>query len=249
MQTQRLNQIIAIEKPIKKRVNENVNASYHLGQKGEPFLGLSRVYTPKNDSDDVQPPETKIVQSNVRDILRKVQADLSELFDVTATKDFANCNAKASVMVDGVTLLAGVPVTFLLFAEKYVTDIRTIVGKLPTLAPDEVWTKAPNEFVWKSTPTQTLSTRKVQKAVVLYPHSDKHPAQTQLVPEDVAVGTWTITKMSGAMSLPEKEALMARIETLLKAIKFAREQANMIEAPPIDAGKTILGWLFTVNAT
>lgn len=243
--THKLNQVIAIERPIKKRVNEKINAEYKLGQKGEPFTGLSRTYTPKHDDGDQMPPETKNVQAKVSEILNHLHRDMVEIFDITAAKDHANCNARASILVDGQPLISDVPSTFLLFVEKYVTDIRTIVSKLPVLSPDERWTKKDNEDVWRSEAVETLSTRKVHKPVVLHPGTDKHAPQTQLVQDDVVMGTWTTTKLSGAMSAPEKEALLARIEKLLKATKVAREQANMVDAPAVPAGEKILGWLFS----
>ena len=43
----------------------------------------------------------------VEEILREMAATVTRLFDVTATKDWANCHAKADVTVDGQPLLAG----------------------------------------------------------------------------------------------------------------------------------------------
>lgn len=40
------------------------------------------------------------------------------MFDVVATQDFANCQAKADVMVEGRVLIKDAPVTHLLFLEK-----------------------------------------------------------------------------------------------------------------------------------
>lgn len=49
------------------------------------------------------------------------------LFDVTATKDWANCEARADVTVDGWVLVSAVPVSCLLFLEKRLTDIYAFV--------------------------------------------------------------------------------------------------------------------------
>ena len=51
---------------------------------------------------------------------------------VLATQDFANCQAKANVVVDGQTILKEVPVTHLLFLEKQLVDLRTFIDGLPT---------------------------------------------------------------------------------------------------------------------
>lgn len=242
--TQKLSQVIAVEKGIKERTNVAITALYHVGQKAEPFSGIDRKYTPKKDGDDVLPPEAKLVQQNVPEILKGLRKQLSELFDVTAAKDFANCDAKADLAVDGSVVLKDVPVTFLMFVEKYLTDMRTIVSKLPVLSADEKWTGDPSTGLYKSEPVQTVRTSKEQEPLVLYPATDKHPAQTQLVTRDVAVGTWTTVKISGAMPLPARDALLERLERLQRAVKYAREAANIIDAPAIPAGDAILGWLF-----
>jgi hypothetical protein len=51
-------------------------------------------------------------------VLRETSATLTRLFDVTPTKDWANCEARADVKVDGRVLVPDVPVAYLLFLEK-----------------------------------------------------------------------------------------------------------------------------------
>lgn len=241
---QKLSQVIAVEKGIKERTKAAIDGLYHVGQKTEPFSGIDRTYTPKDDNGDRLPKESKLVQQNVTDILKAVRKSVSELLDITAAKDFANCSAKASVVVDGVAILENVPVTFLMFLEKCITDLLAIVGKLPVLPTDQAWTLDANSGLYKSEPEQTLRTAKEVMPLVLYPATDKHPAQTDKITRDVTVGTWTGIKISGAMPAPAKEALLERLRTLQRSVKYAREAANNIEAPEIDAGNKILGWLF-----
>jgi hypothetical protein len=80
--------------------------------------GISRVYQPKDEEGEQLPPESTKVQAKTEEILRDMAATITRLFDVTATKDWANCRATADVTVDGQTLLRDVPVTYLLFLEK-----------------------------------------------------------------------------------------------------------------------------------
>ena len=79
---------------------------------------------------------------------------------------------------------------------------------------------------------------------MLYDATEHHPAQTQLISEDVVVGTWTTVKQSGAMPAPMKKRVLKRIETLANAVKFAREQANSIEADDQKVGKEVFDYLF-----
>jgi hypothetical protein len=59
--------------------------------------------------------------------------------DLAATQDFANTEAKASVVVDGQTILTDVPVPYLLFLEKQLQDVKTFVLSLPVLSIDKDW--------------------------------------------------------------------------------------------------------------
>ncbi len=242
---QALNQVIAVEKSVKTRVNNEVTSLYHTAQKPGLFEGFTKTYQPKTEGDETFPAEGARVQFNVNDVLRQVGNKLTELFDVTATKDYANCTAKADVVVDGVVLAKDAPATFLLFLEKQLTDLHTVTAKLPVLDPSQEWQFDSNASLFKSPATQTAKTKKVTKALVLYPATDKHPAQTAQVAEDVITGYWNQMKMSGAVPENRKRSLMEKIEKLQKAVKFAREQANMVEAPEKNVGEKLFSWLFS----
>lgn len=222
----KLNQIIAVEKGIKSRVYGEITDLHKAAQKPDLFNGFAKNYTAKDDEDEGLPPERKRVQYRVGEVLRQVERLSTELFDVTARKDWTNCDAKADVTVDGKVLVKQAPVSYLLFLEKQLTDMRTFVGELPVLDEGEAWEKDPNSGLFKTDPIQTHRTKKVQKAIVLYPATPEHPAQTQLISEDIIAGFWNQIKHSGAMPKPEKDALADRVEKLLQAVKQAREEAN-----------------------
>src|SRR5579884_4274601 len=133
----KLNQIIAIQAGKKAQAKETLTEAYHLIKKPELLNGLVRTYQPRDEGGEPQPDERKLVQVKVNDLIGKVTADLTEMFDVVATQDWANCQAKADVVVDGRKLLAGVPVTHLLFLEKQLADLRTFVETLPVLRSEE----------------------------------------------------------------------------------------------------------------
>jgi hypothetical protein len=135
----KLNQIIAIEKGAKSRATAGLTEAYHAAQRVEPLKGISRTYQPREDEGERLPGESKRVQITAAQIVADAQAALTELFNVTATKDWANTEAKANVVVDGRTVLADVPITFLIFLEKQLAELRTFVSKLPTLDPGFIW--------------------------------------------------------------------------------------------------------------
>lgn len=240
---QKLNQVVAIEKGIKGRVYGEITEMHKASQKPDLFDGFVKNYRRLNEADENYPSERKIVQLKAEDVLRKHATLSAELIDVTAAKDFANCTAKADVVIDGDALLKAVPATHLLFLEKQLTDLRTFVEKLPTLDNADEWNRDEASGLFKTAAIATHRTKKTQRPIVLYDATKEHPAQTQLVTEDVLVGYWDTVKHSGALPAPRKAELLTRVETLLKAVKFAREQANGTDAPEAKIGEQIFDYL------
>lgn len=241
----KLNQVIAVEKGIKSKVNSEIDTILKAVQKPALFDGFIKNYRRRADADPEDVPNQKQnVQLKADLTLDMVAKRWTELYDVVAQKDFANCLAVADVAVGEITLLTGVPVTYLLFLEKQLTDLHTIVSKFPVLDPAEVWTADAGSGLYRTEPTLTTRTKKVQKAIVLYPATPEHPAQTQLITEDEAVGTWELTKLSGALRPDEIRSYLSRIATMIIAVKSAREAANMFDAPKKDIGSKIFDWIF-----
>ena len=240
----KLNQIIAVEKGIKSKSYAELTEAHHNVQKQALLSGLSRVYLPKDEEGEQLPPESTRVQLKAEEVLRQTTANLTRLFDVTATKDWANCVAKADVVVDGTTILRDVPVSYLLFLEKQLSDLTTFVKKLPILDAAETWTHDPSTDTWKTEPVRTLRTKKVPRNHVKAEATEKHPAQVEVYHEDVAIGTWTTTKFSGALPAQRVNELLERVEKLTQAVKFAREEANTYEVTDQRVGDAVFGYLF-----
>lgn len=242
--TSKLNQIIAIEKGIKARSYAEISDLHKAIQKPELFNGFSKTYASKAEDGDELPAEAKRVQFTVRDVLATVARSMGDLISVTARKDWTNCDAAADVVVDGKILVAGAPVTFLLFLEKQLVDLRTFASNLPTLDHSDDWTFDENSGLYRTQPTKTHRTRKEQRPIVLYDATPEHPAQTQLITVDEIAGFWTAVKHSGAMPAPKRTELIERIDKLLRAVKEAREAANNIdETRPPDVAALLFGYL------
>lgn len=241
----KLNQIIAIEKGIKSRTYAEIGELHKINQKSELFNGFNKQYQKKDEAGEDLPPERKKVQYNTDDILKRLQKLGGELYEVTARKDWTNMRATADVMVGEDVILQNVPVTYLLFLEKQITDLRTFIDNLPILDEAERWSKDSSSGLFKSDTVTTHRTKKIQKGIVLYDATDKHPAQTQLITEDIIAGHWVQEKHSGAMAAPEKQRLTERVDQLLLAVKEAREEANNIEEiTPPEVGESIFEYIF-----
>lgn len=241
----KLNQIIAVEKGVKSRVYGEITEMHKSSQKPELFNGFVKNYRKKDEEGEDYPPEKKKVQMIADTMLTQATKLLTELIDVTAAKDWANCHAFADVEVDGQVLIKDAPVPFLLFLEKQITDLHTFVDKLPTLDETDDWTRDENSGLFKTAAIPTHRTKKVQRPIVLYEATKEHPAQTQMITEDITVGYWDTVKHSGALPVPRKQYLLERVDKLLKAVKYAREQANAAEAEKQEIGKRLFDFLLS----
>ena len=240
----KLNQVIAIEKGAKTRLYAAITELHKQAQKSECYYGFSKMYEPKEEGSEHFPPETKKIILRSDDVITETKALFTEYLNLTATKDFANMTAKADVTVGGNVLVKDAPVPYLLFLEKQLTDLRTFVDKMPTLDESDDWRKDEATGLFKTEPTKTHRTAKVQEAIVLYDATEKHPAQTQLITKDVIVGYWNQVKQSGAITRGDKRQLLEKIEAVLSAVKSAREEANSVEAPDKKVGEDILVYIF-----
>ena len=241
----KLNQLLAIEKGVQNKYNDDFTRIHHETQKETLLKGQVRTYQPKDDDGDKLPDENEKVQTAVETLIQTLSTDLSRMFDVRLTKEIGNQEARADIVVeDGTVILTDVPVDYLLFLEKQLVDLRTFCVKLPTLDPSQTWSPAAGEHTWQSLPAQTTKTKKTLKVLEKAPATDKHPAQVETYTDDVLVGTWTTIRLSGAIPVSRQEELIARVEELQRAVKFARETANSIEVQNAQAGSSILGFLF-----
>lgn len=241
----RLNQIIAVEKSVKSRSFQELTEAHHLLQKNAMMAGISRTYRPKDEEGEQLPAESTRVQVKAEEVIRKTVEILTHLFDVTATKDWANCEAKADVIVDGQTLLTQVPITYLLFLEKQLTDLHTFVKKLPVLDASETWVFDSSADCWATEAMQTIRTKKIPRNHVKAEATEHHPAQVEVYYEDVTIGYWRTVKFSGALPAKRINELLNRVEKLQAAVKFAREEANNLEVKDQKVGEKLLSYLFS----
>lgn len=240
----RLNQIIAVEKGVKTRSHQRLTEAHHALQKPALLAGIARTYRPKDEEGEQLPPEATKVQVKAEEIIKSTAEILTELFDVTATKDYSNCKARADVVVDGKVVLTGAPVTYLLFLEKQLVDLTTFIKKLPVLDASESWVFDPSADCWATEPLQTARTKKIPRNHVKAEATEKHPAQVEVYYEDVVVGYWKTVKFSGALPAKRVNELLERVEKLQKAVKFAREEANNQAADEQKVGAAVLGYIF-----
>lgn len=246
------NQILAIEKGLKTHVYSDLSAVHAQLQKQELLQGLVRSYKPIDDDGEKYPNEEQRVQLTADAVIKATVDKLVEYFDVVATKDFTNCEARADIVIDEGTaqeriLATAVPATYLLWLEKQLNDMHTFVSKLPTLAASHKWEWDEQQDCWRSQPSQTVKKKKIPRAFVKAEATREHPAQVEVVHEDKLEGYWTSVSFSGAMPATWVAEMRERVEKLQKAVKWARERANNTEAKQQKIGDTLLRYLFPVG--
>jgi hypothetical protein len=240
-------QIVAIVAGVKTRTEQALTRAYHQIQKPEPFAGIARTYRPRDAEGEPLPPESKQVQVRVDDLISDVSVAMTRMLDVVATQDWANTTARADLVVDGLVLLQDVPVTYLMWLEKQVVNLRTFISKLPVLDVAEEWAYDADTHSYATPATESTRTKKVPRNHVISPASDKHPAQVTVYNEDVVAGYWKTIRFSGAIPGARLFELTARVERLLDGVRFARERANLVPVKDIKAGDPILTYLFAVH--
>ena len=240
----KLNQIIAIEKGVKSKSYSELTQANKLLQKNDIFNGFNRSYRKIDDEGEEYPNENKIVQANVNDIVKDISKELIELFDITFTKDIGNTKAFADIKVNGEVLIKNAPSTFILFLEKQLNDIKTFIENIPVLDVSENWKKDESSNLYKSDMIITHKSKKIIKPITLAEATDKHPAQAQLINDDVLVGYWDTNKLSGAMKIQDKKELIDRVDKLIISVKMAREEANSTEIEKYQVSEKIFTYLF-----
>ncbi|MFE4527145.1 hypothetical protein ACFRMO_08095 [Streptomyces anulatus] len=242
--TTRLSQVVAVEKPLKTDAYSTLSEAHHRVQKAPLLTGLSRTYRPRDDDGEQQPAEATRVQLRAVDAIAEVKAVLLRFYDVTATRDWANCHARADIRVGGDTVLRDVPVPYLLFLEKQLTSLSTFIEKLPVLDPAEEWLWDQDRGVWRTAPYESIKTKKIPRNHVLSEATPQHKAQVEMYYEDIPIGTWTTVRFSGAMPAAQVKILAERVQTLRDAVKYAREEANATEIQQQRIAAPLLDYIF-----
>lgn len=243
----KLNQIVALAQGAKQDANKRTAPLFHTVKNAAMFAGITQRYRPAEEGGQMLPDDNAEVQYTVDQILRTFANANTRMLDLVSTNENANMSATADVVVDDVVLIEAAPVTFLMQFQKFVEqEVRGLIRDLPVQDPAETWTASDSSRagIFEAPSRETFRTAKVAKPIVLYDATDKHPAQTQLITEDVIVGYWEKKRFTGAVSQARKDALMARVEQLVDAVKVAREGANDREVTDKPVGEQVFNFLF-----
>ncbi len=190
--------------------------------------------------------ESKAMVTTVADKLDHVQHHVAKYFDIFARKEATNQVATADLVVEGIVIAERVPATLLLGLESKLKNLRNLYEAIPTLAPGIDWRHDATRGadVYKAADADVrMKTEKVIQHKVLVEPTDKHPAQVEKWTADVPVGKIVVNQWSGMLSPAEKSEVLGRIDTLIRAVKQARQRANTVEISDIAIGEKLFEFI------
>jgi hypothetical protein len=207
------------------------------------------VFRPSDEDGKEERTQESDLQTTVRKELEWITGMIAPALDTAFQIEKGNQVAKADVeLEDGTILLKDVPATGLLELEKRAGEFLAFAQAIPTLDGAKSFQPDPDRGVgiYKARETSTKRTTKKQRPVVLYDATENHPAQVQLVSEDIVTGTVTAQEWSGLITPAEKGDILERAEALARAIKRARARANevQVETTGNKIGATLLNYVF-----
>jgi len=223
-----LHQLLAFEQDEVNRTKKVVEeAKDTFTTKQSHFDGHERTYHPDAEDSDRVDNEYKEVVTTVKSKLEYVSKLFAKSVNVVLSKEETNAsgNARAELIVEG-TNFGSLSATSLLYLEKSLTELRKLYEGVPTLVPGKVWHFNPDLDIYETDQSVTYRNIKEIVPVILYPATDKHPAQVKETTQSKKVGEYHETHRSGRVFPKVKSALLDRIDSLIREVKLTREKAN-----------------------
>lgn len=245
----KLHEVLAVEGDLEGQYKKIIEEATTVFKKGEHFIGGTKTLTMFDEGrkhEEEAGYEHRALTTTVKDKLKYASTSIIRYLDAVAQKESTNQLAKADVELNGAVILAEVPATLLLGLETKLKTIRGMYEAIPTLGPGIEWkrdeTQGPDVWVMAE-PETAMKTEKVIKPFVMYEATKEHPAQVKELSDTVNVGIYKRRHVSGALSPKEKSELLGRVDNLIRAVKKARQRANMQEVAKKDIGKILMDYI------
>ena len=231
-----LHELLAVENGLAETANRiTKEVTKTLGTKQAIFTGMTKEHTVFADADQhlVQATEHKEIQSTVDEQINFLNGNLAQYWDVTLQKEEANQRAKADIVIDGETLATDVPSIVLLGLESKLTSLLAVYNAIPTLDAATAWERdenyaKPNVFRTKYAEERQQSIT-TTGFVTASEATEFHPAQVIKQDSIDVVGKFLVTNFSAAITSHDKAKRIAKLTTLIRAVKKARQRANNTE--------------------
>lgn len=244
----KLHELLAVENSLENQANKVRNElATTFEKKRHLFEEKKIVFTPAGEGQSTVESQLDI-QTTVDNELKLIAGFITKALDASYQVAETNTVARADIVLDdGAVIAKEVPATALLELEKRLNEINSLILSIPTLDPAKGFTPdvARGGGIYQARTVNKTRTRKEKTVIVLYPHSDKHPAQTQLIDEDKVIGTIQEQEWSGLITPAQKSEYLSRVDTLTRAVKQARSRANDTEVDKTKKiGAKLISYIF-----
>jgi len=242
----KLYEVLAVENTLHQAAKKLMDESVRSLGKENLFNGMT---TKLNMFDAEQAhlntTETVELVTTVDENLDYIINPIAQYWDAVLQKDASNQNARADIIIDGTVLAADVPATFLLGLESKLGDIRKLYEKIHTLAPGFKWVLDEQERpgTYKTTAPVRFKTEKDTEFRIVVAADEHHPAQVRELPRTQNVARYDTTKICGFLTPLEKAVRIKRIDTLLRAVKKARQRANSVDLTNAHIGEYLFAYI------
>lgn len=245
----KLHELIAVRGSIRTQMVKVIaDLTNTFEKKPHHFTARIKSFIPKGEEAAAKVEEHLELQTTIRKELAWIQSYLIKAIDISHAVNIGNTQAQADIILeDGAILALKVPATTLLELEDFLEEIRKFASHIPTLDPAKGFHPDSNasDGTYVAREVEKIRTQATKKVYVLYSATKEHPAQTQLVDEQVPIGTIREQEWSAMMTPAQKGNLLDRIEKLIRAVKQARSRANETEVMgPTKIGGLLLSYIF-----
>ena len=244
----KLHQLLAVEGDLEgtyKKVLEETKVNFT--KHPDRYFGQHQRVEFFDTSDPKEADSHKELDDTIPSKLSYTQGHIIRYLDAVLQKERTNQNARADLIVDGVTIAKDVPATFLLGLENKLKTIRNnIYETIPTLQPGVKWERDESigDSVYKRVHSEEkFRTKKVMKNHVIAEATKEHPAQVNVYNEDEKVARIVTDTWCGMISTAEKSTILGRIDKLIRGVKKARQKANTTEVVKTTIGDELFTYI------
>lgn len=245
----KLHELLAVEGDLEGVYKKILEETTHtFTKKVDRFFGTVRTLEWFEEGNPPQPSEYQDLTTTVKEKLDYQEEAIVRYFDALLQKERTNQDARADIIIDGVTIASDIPATFLLGLESRLKKVRDTYNNIPTLPPNIKWEKDANkgdDIYSRVHPEEQLKTEKIFKVQVLYNATKEHPAQVEKIPETKNVGVYKKEVWTGLLSSADKSNKLDKLDKLIRAVKKARQRANMTEVVKTTIGKELFAYLIS----
>jgi hypothetical protein len=241
----RFHALLAVESDVKKQADFILHESIGVFKRHEHFISEHKTYVPLEEDGLSMPDEKTELTTTVDERLKYSQKALIRLMDLILQKESTNQVAKADLVVEGKTIAKDIPATALLSLEGRLKQIREMYVAIPTLKPGVLWRaeEGGKPGVYMAPETVRFKTEKRSNCQVVVPATEHHPAQVDKSTVDVRIGEWHILTRCSMWSSAKQAEVLDRIDTLIRAVKKARQKASDQTVVVNNIGKNIFEYI------